>query len=314
MGVHRDTRRVGSDWPAKVMRLSAFVVLVVLVGAGWGAQSARARLDEKLVGVGLGMMRYTPARSQDAPRTLRVNGQAIRMSVGTADGRVEEVLDYFESACIKRDGRFAEWIEELDRAGRAGKLSQAEASMWDGTLRHEEESGGYVACLDVGSERLTPEILLQRIGRFSETGDVSDVGHLRYVFAKQLQSTRVRFVGAWVDGPLPVNEMFPAESDAPGLDIDGVPRPPEGRRTLSAWEEGQLPYAVTQYAGVGSGPGELRSWYQDALGRRGWRELSTERQRRGPPTLVVEKGRRQVALTFGRHAEGQGFVNVLAMH
>ncbi|MFW6031230.1 MAG: hypothetical protein ACOC9T_01450, partial [Myxococcota bacterium] len=66
------------------MRLSAFVVLVVLVGAGWGAQSARARLDEKLVGVGLGMMRYAPARSQDAPRTLRINGQAIRMSVGTA--------------------------------------------------------------------------------------------------------------------------------------------------------------------------------------------------------------------------------------
>lgn len=302
-----------TTWLPKLLRVCALVAVLLGAALVVAVQTARARLDETFLSMGESMLRYDRAIRQDRPRTIHLNGHELKMAVGSTRDDVHTVLDSYEAACKKRDGRFVEHVERMQARHRAGRLKDVDPSLLDGTLRAEGGNQGYVACLDMGEGRIRRDELIARIHRFERTFDVSDVGHLRYVFVERPEGQPTRFVAAWTDGPLPVSEMFPAHGDAPGRDVPGIPRPPTGRRLLSAWEQGQLPYSATQYVDVGRGPLAMRRWYRKELAGAGWKVLAT-RKHRGPPTLVVERRGRQVLLTFGANRRGRGFVNVLTMH
>src|SRR5690606_22133580 len=75
----------------------------------------------------------------------------------------------------------------------------------------------------------------------------SELGLIRYLYAERLASGKTRVILFWNNGPLDLDNMFPAVGDASGSDSRVLPRPPESRRTLSAAVEG-MPYAVRTYA------------------------------------------------------------------
>jgi hypothetical protein len=276
-------------------------VLVVLLfvgvlGGGWAYHGARAQMSESFFGVGEQMMQYTDARRQDAPRDLVLNGQTIRFSSGTASQDPEVVLDAFEARCASVDGQFLQQLEAI-AADHPDAPRQAPTS--NPTVREWNGRTGYIACLDMGAQSVPVTELAQRIGRFGATGDVSEIGDMRYVFIERGGSedeTRTHFVAMWTQGTFDVDAMFPERGDAPGRDVPDVSRPPESRRTLSGYERGQ-PYGLTVYASR-DGAAILESHFRHTLRVHGWQVVEGREGRASddPIVIVAEKGRRTVTV------------------
>ncbi len=286
-------------------RVALVAAFVGLLAGGWAYHSARAQLGDQLFGLGTQMMAYEHATHQDAPRDLVVNGQTIHLSSGTTRRPAIEVLDWFEERCAAADGDLARQAAQLQ--AEHPEIDAPEQPL-SPTLREDDGRNGYVACLDLGAGSVSVGELAERIGRFGETGDVSEIGDARFVFAEQLgegSETRTHFVGLWTEGELNVLRMFPETGDAPGDDVDGVSRPPRARRVLTGHERG-MPHSITVYS-TRLGEPELESFYRRDLAANGWTILETgARPSDAPPTLVAERRERMVTLIFQPDPEGGG--------
>lgn len=329
----RTTRKTerGSVWGRlrailpNLARLFAFLLAVYAVAMVVVARQVRAETDEILLGVGAQMMTYADADAQDAPRTLRLNGQRLLFASGHArDRSVREVLDFFEGRCRSRDGRLVDHVAEL---ATAGGIEAPDTSMLDGTLREETRRGGFVACFDVGEGREGVEGLLARLTAFAESGNLARMGGLRYAYARPTEDGGTHFLVFHTDDELNVYEMFPASGDAPGVDVEGLPRPPGVRRLMSAWEEGD-PHSISMYTSTTRDADQLRAWYRRALPEGGFRLVEpSEAQRdrftrhwephdrrilRDADAIHAEQGDRHVMLVFtDDEPSGQAVVTVL---
>ena len=223
----------------KVLRLGAFILFVALAISGVSLHHARAQLSESLMNLGVDMLRYEGAEHQQEPRTLVLNGQPIQIATGYATHTVEQVLDVYESRCRDHDGELTEQLDEaLSRTTHLGFSSR----LLDATLRANDEEHGYVACIDSGTERIELPTWIERIESFTRTLDLSDIGGMRYVFAQRYEAEGeedvTHFITVWVEGSFDLGAMFPAEGDAPGIDLEDVPRPVRSRRLFSTLEIG----------------------------------------------------------------------------
>lgn len=293
------TTKAPPSKPRRVARRVGQVLLIALflgvVAGGWAYHRARAQVGESLMGLGEQMMRYADARAQDAPRDLVLNGETIRFSSGTADRTADEVLDFFEARCAESDGGLAAQVRALHEARPDVVGAPPDRTM---TLRDDNGRRGYVACIDFGSSMSFTE-LGERLARFNQTGDVNDIGEMRYVFVEQYEregAPRTHFVAMWTNGSFNLARMFPEEGDAPGLDIEGVARPPSGRRVLTGFERGTS-YVMSVYE-TRKDEGELELFYRDALEREGFRMIDVDRRAGAPRTLVAEQGQRMVTIVF----------------
>lgn len=281
----------------RVLRRAGLVLLVAVFGAvlagGWAYHGARAQVSESLWDLGSQMMRYAESRNQDAPRDLVLNGQVIRLSSGTADRSTREVLDFFEARCAEVDGNLGEELAALRRDHPEAFPASASATP---VLREDDGRQGYVACMELDPEMTTAE-LTRRLARFGETGDVADIGEMRFVFVEG-SGERTHFVAMWTNGSFNLNRMFPEEGDAPGQDADGIPRPPRSRRVLSSWERGE-PYSISVYE-TRDDEADLERFYRRELARGGWTVLATDARAAGdaPRTLVAERGERMVTVVM----------------
>ncbi|AKF11659.1 hypothetical protein [Sandaracinus amylolyticus] len=306
-------------------RLFAFLLVVYAVAMVIVARQVRAETNEIMLGVGSQMMTYAEADAQDSPRTLHVNGQRLLFGSGhTANHDVDEVLDFFEARCTSRDGRLVERVHELYEQRQ---MPVPDTSMLDGTLRDSTERSGYVACFDVGEEREGVEGLLARLQSFADSGNLARMGGLRYVYARRTDDGGTHFLVFHTDEELNVYEMFPSTGDAPGADVDGLPRPANTRRLMSAWEEGD-PHSLSMYTSTTRSAEELQRWYRSELPDSGWDLVEpTDAQRdrftrhwsqhdrdvleRGR-ALHAEQGDRQVMVVFtDDEPSGQAVVTVL---
>jgi hypothetical protein len=250
------------------------------------------------MGIGIEMLRYQGAERQEAPRTLHLNGQAIRVSVGIAPEPLDAVLDFYEGRCRARSGSLQDEVRAFQERSPEGP--EIAASWLDTVLREDGDGRGFVACIDTGSPTETTESIAAKANRMRHHMDLSEIGDLRFVYAAEEEGDTV-FVIMWTDGPFRVREMFPNEGDSPGRDVDDVPRPPDSRRLLSAWEDSQ-PQSMTLYAGEGSDAASLEVTYRASMPSAGWNLLevpdAAPRPEDAPPTLVYERGERMVILTF----------------
>lgn len=309
----------------KLLRLGLFLTALYAVGAVIVARRVRAEANEIMMGVGAQMMQYADADRQGEPRTLYLNGQRLAFGSGWARERsVDEVLDFFEARCRARDGRLADQLQEL---ARARDIEAPDSTPFDGTLRDSSAHGGYVACFDVGEERQGVEGLLARLEGFANTGDLANLGGLRYVYAREMDEGGTHFVVFHTDDRLNVYEMFPRTGDAPGVDAEDVPRPANVRRLMSAWEEGD-PHAMTMYTSTTRSSEELQAWYRQELPHAGWElvdptEAQVDRLTRGwdeddrrgareARAIHAERGDRHVTIVLADDEPShQGVVTVL---
>ena len=291
--------RAPSSRARRILRRMGQVLLVALflgvVAGGWAYHRARAQVGEALMGLGPQMMAYAGARSQDAPRDLVLNGEVIRFSSGTADRTAGEVLDFFEARCAESDGGLYEQVRAVHEAQPDIVPAPSDRGM---ALREDNGARGYVACIDFGSSIGFGE-LTARIDRYGRSGDVSDIGEMRYVFVEQAEvdgAPRTHFVAMWTAGSFNIARMFPEEGDAPGRDIEGVGRPPEARRVLTGFERG-VPYAMSVYQSRDD-EADLERFYRRSLEREGFSFLDGQRHPDAPRTLVAEQGERMVTIVF----------------
>lgn len=290
-----------SPW-MKGARLATFVGVLGLLGAGLTYSRVRGQVGEQMISMGESLMRYERAERQDAPRELRLNGQSLMVTSGTTPDDVDVVLDEFEARCRSHNAALQEQIRSV--------------SPQDFFILREERNGvGAVGCLDFGQEISAAE-LLGRANRFRETNDLHDLGDLRYVFARTLDEGHgAHFLTFWTTGSLDFDEITGngGNSDVPGSDITGIPRPPRSRRILDAMEAGD-DQRVVSYAGSSMTEWELEAFYREALPRAGFHLVEPPEGvavRSDGILLAAERNERLTFLVLATDRHGQGVASVL---
>lgn len=221
------------------LRLWAYGLLVHVVAAGLLVTAVNARADAALLRLGTLVMDYADATHQQPPRTVLLNGAQARLSVGATTRSVSDALDHFQRRCAQRSGGLGKQLRDaLVASGQAHAKSVPHDALLDGIYRVGNDTRGVVACLDLGEAPVSMAELAARVQRVTDTGDLSQLGNLRFVSVER-GDQRTVFVALWTDGPINVRHMFPSDGDAPGIDAVSIPRPAGARRVLSAWETGQ---------------------------------------------------------------------------
>ena len=256
---------------AGIVRVLAFALLVnaafsvLCVRRVWGdigrsAEQAGERLSELSQVLG-------------ERQALTLNGSVLYVGARHVELDVDAVLDRFEQHCQAHSGGFDVEMRSLSQAARASLGLEPRSGRGLGTARFQDSSGaGVIACVvaPAGSTGFTG--LWQRIQAFAQSGDLSQIGHLRYAFARKTKGgTGADIVTIWNEGALNVSEMLFPEGDAPGRDNLEIPRPPESARVFDA-EVDSKPYAVRSYESKRS-RAELVAFYQAKLAALGWSRM-----------------------------------------
>ena len=287
-GRHR--RRFRWAGLAPLLRLAVFATVLFVSAAAFVLRSARADVAEALWAVGSGIMAF-PGAPREEVRRLRLNGVRLSFRTQAVEASLADVLDYYEANC--------------------GSVIATQAARGD--------LAGYVACLDMGDAPQDLGALVNRFVAFSVTGDLRELGALRYAFARRGAAGpdgKVFLLTMWADSAFNLYRMLPrAASDAAGRDLFEVPRPPGSQRILSAWEQGQ-PSGVLIYRLAAGSAEELEAFYRAELPRAGWRVIE-----RHPGEslrvddihlLTAEKGNRLVTVLCQSDGASRAILTILA--
>ena len=288
--------RSSGSWRTRLwgtLRAGALLTVILVFALGALLGSAEARAGEALLGFGAELFEWQGAQFHTSPRRLTVNGLELRLVTASTDLPVPDVLDRFEGLCRKKSGV----------AMPTGVKLALPAAPLDGVLRSGSEREGVVACADTNGPLELLDIA-PRIERLASTGDLSELGELRYFIARRSGNTTT-VIALWTEGGAPLLKMFPQTGDAPGRDPEDVPRPENVQRLLTAAEHA-APYSVTLYRANSWRPDALLNRYVDALRRGGWSVDSPT----GGKSVVAHKGIRTIAVTVSRTKAGRTVASV----
>lgn len=164
------------------------------------------------------------------PHRFLINGQVFEALVGRTTHPIHDVLDHYQSVYP------------------GGELKKLAAGRPLG-MRREGELTGELLTVDVSSEAQARELLDGRRTLLS-------AGPLRMVYAQRAGSF-TDYVALSSARPVPEDALDPAANqDAPGADLDGVPRLIGAIRTLSFIDQ-RSGYALVQYRVPQSPPAAL---------------------------------------------------------
>ena len=234
-----------------LLRLGLFLLVLGAVVSAVLLRSAHADVAQFFAGRGAEAMRY-PGAPPEAVRVLQLNGVHVSFRTQTIAASLGDVLRHYESLCNVRG---AGLIERLSMQSVRGK------------------DVGHVACLDMGDAPRSLSSLVDRFVRFSEAGDLAELGGLRYVRARRVtdMSGEYTFVlTVWADSAFELFRILPIDgADAGGGDIVAVPRPRRSQRLLSASELGS-PSGFVVYRVPHQSAAALHSFYRNELSANGW--------------------------------------------
>lgn len=276
-----------------LIRAGTALVLIVAVALVSALRSAQAHLGEGLLGFGGELAGLVDARLHSKPRQLTVNGLELRLVTASTPLSVHDALERFAGVCRSRGGL----------SGPSRALHALGVSALEGMLRQESEREGVIACLDTGHPLDLAE-LSARLLRLRDTGDLGELGALRYALARR-DGNKTTLLSFWTEGQANLLKMFPKSGDAPGRDPEGIPRPAGSRRLLFAAEHG-MPYAITAYAVQGQSVQGLAEWYRRTLVDGGWTVQDGGRAR----VFVGRRGERTIMIRVGQTDSGRLFTTV----
>ena len=313
----RPKRRSWVRYVPNAVRLCLFLLATLIIATAVTAQKVSNDLEASLIEVGREMMRM-PRETMKGVREFTFNGASVFVYGRTVRGGKEKVLNLFERRCRDANrGVNADIERAFERLGdRSLGQSIDPPAGWDrlmrGTLRHEGGDEGMVSCLQTPDRRSGVESFLSRVERFSQSGDLSDVGYLRYVYTVEEPKLGTTFVlGIWSDSPLKLHELFPQDgSDVPGREIPNVKRPAKSQRLVAMRQRG-APYAVNVYRAHGS-LAKLMAYYQNDLLQQGFRIANDSANAKGSKNgerrddmIIASKGARVLSLIMQQDDENQ---------
>lgn len=263
----------------------ALGVAVFATASVVGVQYARAELAERLLSLAAPLGKFVELAGPEL--TLELNGATLRVSTSTIPGDVASALDRFDAICADSAPRLAAALRQaaaphsarrggVSRGTRSGlpRLDSGDAAAPRGTrsglLRVDAGEAGAALCLAQADDSDLAG-LVKRAAHVAQSGDLAQLGQLRYLSVRSVDARASQLVLVRADGPLPLEAMFPSHSDAPGRDFAALPRPSLGRRMLSAHVSGSASGLVA-YRVPGT-PDAALAAYVAELARQGYREL-----------------------------------------
>ncbi len=219
-------------------RAAICLVFICLVAAWFGARSARADMGEAALGLGRQLAGFEDFTGSSYRVVL--NGEPVNVSTALVALPISDVLARFEHHC--REKSVSRELGDLAASLSEPVLGEVGS---DGIMRRESGHEGLIACLASPSAERS---LSERLQRFAETLDLSDVGLLRYAYARRTASGKTHVVVVWTDRAFRLESLIAGSDhvDAPGSDVAGGARPMDSVRLLTAAVEG-APYSARIY-------------------------------------------------------------------
>jgi hypothetical protein len=247
---------------ARLFRAAAVLAAIFALAGLVFAERAYGQVGEAALSVGRQLSGFEDLTGKSY-RVL-LNGQPVFVASTLTELSVADVLDRFQKHCEQGNALG----EEL--SSMAAALEKREGSGEAQALRRATDRDGLVACLTRPSDRGS---LTARLQRFSQTLNLSDVGHLRYAYAKATKSGKTHVIVAWTADDFDVSALTAgADRDAPGRDIDGAARPLGSVRLLAAGVEG-APYGAWVYDTAEPRARVLEQMDRD-MQARGWQPIA----------------------------------------
>jgi hypothetical protein len=241
----------------------------LVVTAGFGALSVRSAVadvgDQSLeVGRKLGDLQDLLHGASE----FRLNGQTVFFSSSNTDESLKTVLDRFEAHCNKsRAFEALEWKSLANVKGKDIGPSLDSGVNHFGVLRKEDTNrgDGVVMCFTRDNG---PKDILVALKAFESTGDLHDLGDVRYVHAARKNGvTAVQTM--WTEGTFNIRSIVGTPGhDAVGSDFATLPRPEHSTRLITAEAVG-APYAARIYESTDA-PDVALNTYQAKMYADGW--------------------------------------------
>jgi hypothetical protein len=303
---HSRRRRLGR-W----LRVAAFLFVVVSASAWWKIRQVKANFSELSASVGSELSRLQEIAAGTS--TLKINGQRFTMTSATSDESVKTVVDRFSASCMKSTAGLAEQLRDLEANGV--KLPAMLSTESVGVLRMEKNENEVTAACFARPGSGGYQDLLARLGHVVDSGDLAELGQLRYVLVRRHGTSDVTHVLAITAlGQLPLASMFPDDGDAPGSDLLNTVRPAHARRVISAQLEGTT-HETTLYEATGT-PEDALGSYDSPLRARGFQlgDLGSAANEMNPiPTRVYFKSDDMVVVLAVQHDESTSLVSAFRL-
>jgi hypothetical protein len=250
-------------YAAPIARLTVFIGVLCAVLVYIDFRVAEASVMDRLLGIGQRMAPFMDdARLVEKPREVHMNGLRLWVAAGHSDHAPADVRRWYAERYAGKGSA----TDVMTEALKAGKVLPPEVTGLSQASFGDDNIGG-IAALDLG-QNLTMKALRPMIHKLA-VGKIGEVGHLRYLYFEKLASGGTRYLTIWTDDQFDLTKFLPSGSeDAPGRDIDGVPRYPGSVRVLSADERGR-PGQMAVYNGTGS-PQTAEMFYDARMATLGW--------------------------------------------
>ncbi len=209
------------------LKLMAALSIAGLAGTFWLAHRAAAEVGES--GLALGSELESWSELMGHTTGVEINGQRMRLSSLTTERSPAEIMARFETLCASASTQLT---EDLRRANRSFAKPGDEPFL--GVLKSDHPSGGGVRACFAQPESLGLSDWTSRLGAFIEHKDLAIFGQLRYVYARPTEGGGTHAIVVHSEGALSLEQMLPARGDAAGGELEGVPRPAQSTRVLSA--------------------------------------------------------------------------------
>ncbi len=275
-----------------VTRVALYLSALLFVFSAALSRVALGRLGDGALKVGAELDRMADVLGR--PKTIFVNGAAIRVTTAFTKQSPREVLDRYETICREHPQALARAMDDVPEALKTKVEGLLPGVSWRRLLdlsiaRKDTKTEGAIACM-MDDRPATVKDISARLEAMKASGDLSELGRYRYVRATATaDGTHVRTI--WADGPVPLKTMFPQTGDAAGFDSDIVPRPPNARRLMSATST-EVPFSVHTYESTDP-QDKVRAFYDTEMTARGWKPLQVRES-----TVYEKLGGEAVYCTF----------------
>jgi hypothetical protein len=286
------------------VRVAAYAACLGLLGVALSASLGRAEARERLGRAGLELLEALGPRFVGEPQAVLINGQPMFLASKLVADDVAGVLDGFEQYCTR------------DAPKSAGPLGADPYTWLRSRLENTDGSEGHIACLVPREPVHGLPRLLERASAFAHSGDLAELGEVRYAVARRnSESNSTHVLTMWTEGAFNVRAMFTEEGDAPGDDPADLPRPRAARRVLSA-RLANHPYSLRFYDSEASHASVLDGYAED-MAARDWSALTLPARGHGHDmnqnVHVFVRDGRAVIVTVSDTPAGKTGVSLLEM-
>jgi len=264
------------------MRVLAYGTVVAMGLGALTVKSAVANVNDESLEMGrkLAGLQDLITNGQE----FRLNGESVFFATSKTPDQVDAVLDRFEKHCNNSrafDPVMWKMLAEGDQTAKAEASLAKEGVSRFGILRKEDAAAhdGVVMCF---TRQDGPTSFFGGLQKFAQSGDLHDLGDVRYVHAVHKNDGRTYIQAMWTDGSFNIRKIMGTPGkDSIGSDFANLPRPLHATRTLTA-EAINTPYAARMYE-TDDAPGDVLNVYSDKMYGDGWLsvkspDVSLERQ------------------------------------